>query len=222
MKRSRLSVYAMTGLLTVVIAIPLSTALLKEQGGHYSQTLQDEALGNQAESRATRRALTRLNARCGRVGEKLDAACEAYAIVQQECIDRQDQYFQNTGCPTLNDMVRIAAVQRAIEMKQPIPAIGKEVRSSSSASAHAAAGGLTIKDLAPSDRLAMRRAIRVQYCSKKLPTAMYVLCTSLVRELQDAAPTGLTNDLQQIRTLQRSSLPSTLKDRIEMTVPVER
>ncbi|MDO8468515.1 MAG: hypothetical protein Q7S29_02035 [Candidatus Peribacter sp.] len=221
MKRSRLSVYLSTGVLTVAIAVPMATAFLKDNG-HYSETLQDQAFGNQTELKATRRALTRLNARCGREGVKPDAVCEAYAIVQKECLKRQSQYFENTGCPTINDMARIATVQRAIEMKQPVPAI--EDGSSSSAPSHAAAAsGLTIQDLAPDQRLAMRRAVRVQYCSKKLPQALYLLCTSLVgAQLQDAAPTGLGNDLQQIRTTRRTSQPSTLKDRIEMTKPVER
>ncbi|MFH0851890.1 MAG: hypothetical protein V1876_04045, partial [Candidatus Peregrinibacteria bacterium] len=81
----------------------------------------------------------------------------------------------------------------------------------------------TLNDLAPSDRLAVRRAVRVQYCSKKLPQAMYLLCTSLLGENQkDGSPIGLTNDQQQIRSAQRSAQPSTLMDRIEMTVPIKR
>ncbi|MDD5041176.1 MAG: hypothetical protein PHX87_02800 [Candidatus Peribacteraceae bacterium] len=219
MKRSRFSVYMTTGILTVAVIVPVATAFLKD-GGHYSETLQDQAFGNQMELKATRRALTRLNARCGRDGEQPSAVCEAYAIVQKECIARQSQYFENTGCPTINDMARIAVVQSAIEMKQPVPAIGDVGSSSSSGSVHAAAG-LTIQDLAPDERLAMRRAIRVKYCSKKLPQAMYLLCTSLVDQQQEI-PTGLGNDLQQIRSAQRSAQPSTLKDRIEMTKPVVR
>jgi len=220
MKRSRLSVYLSTGVLTVAIAVPMATAFLSD--GHYSQTLQDQAFGNQTELKATRRALSRLNERCVREIEKSSAVCEAYTIVQNECIARQSQYYENTGCPTINDMARIANVQSAIEMKQPIPAIGEE-GSSSSATHAAAAGDLTIQDLEPSERMAMRRAVRIRYCSKKLPQAMYLLCTSLVGEqLQDAAPTGLGNDLQQIRTTRRTSQPSTLKDRIEMTKPVQR
>lgn len=222
MKRSRFSVYMTTGVLTVAILVPMATAYLSD-GGHYSQTLQDQAFGNQTELKATRRALTRLNARCGREGVKPDAVCEAYAIVQKECLKRQSPYYENTGCPTINDMARIVKVQSAIEMKQPVPSI-EETEQSSSAVAHdAAPAALTIQDLAPDQRLAMRRAVRVQYCSKKLPQALYLLCTSLVGDqLQDAAPTGLGNDLQQIRTTRRTTQPSTLKDRIEMTVPVER
>ncbi|MDD5103365.1 MAG: hypothetical protein PHX93_03110 [Candidatus Peribacteraceae bacterium] len=222
MKRSRLSVYAMTGVLTVAVVVPMATALLKEQSGHYSQTLQDQALGNQTELKALRRALTRLNARCGRAGEEQDTVCEAYMIVQKECLARQSQYYENTGCPTINDMARIATVQSAIETKQPVPSI-EETSRSSSAAVHEASAGLTLEDLAPSDRLAVRRAVRVQYCSKKLPQAMYLLCTSLLGANQkDSSPIGLTNDLQQVRSAQRSAQPATLKDRIEMTVPVKR
>lgn len=218
MKRCRLSVYLSTGVLTIAVVVPLATAYLSD--GHYSGTLQDQAFGNQAELKATRRALTRLNARCGREGEEPTAVCEAYMIVQKECLARQSQYYENTGCPTINDMARIAAVQRAIEMKDPIPAIGEEATSSSSSvSVHEAA--LTIQDLSPSERLAMRRAVRIKYCSKKLPQALYLLCTSLVDEQQEI-PTGLMNDLQLNRVRQESSTPSTLMDRIKMTVPVER
>jgi len=219
MKRSRLSVYLSTGVLSIAIAVPMATAFLKD-GGHYSGTLQDQALGNQTELKATRRALTRLNARCGREGVKPDAVCEAYAIVQKECLKRQSQYFENTGCPTINDMARIAIVQSAIEMKQPVPTI-EETEQSSSAAAHDAASTLTIQDLDPSDRLAMRRAVRIKYCSKKLPQALYLLCTSLVDQQQEI-PTGLTNDQQQLRIKRESTEPSTLKDRIEMTKPVAR
>lgn len=221
MKRSRLSVYLSTGVLTVAVVVPLATAYLSD--GHYSETLQNQAFSNQTELKAARRALTRLNARCGREGEKPNAACDAYAIVQKECLARQSQYYQNTGCPAINDMVRIAAVQNAIEQKLPVPAIGEEAASSSSSAHAAAAPDLTIQDLAPSERLTMRRSVRVKYCSKKLPQALYLLCTSLVGEqLQDAPPTGLGNDLQQIRSAKRSTQPSTLMDRIEMTKPVER
>ncbi len=221
MKRCRLSVYLTTGVLIVAVVFPLATAYLSD--GHYSQTLQDQAFGNQTQLKATRRALTRLNARCGREGEEPTAVCEAYAIVQKECLARQSQYYENTGCPTINDMARIAAVQSAIEMKQPIPAIGEEATSSSSSSSesgHAAA--LTIQDLSPSERLAMRRAVRIKYCSKKLPQALYLLCTSLVDQEMNEIPTGLMNDLQQNRLKQESTQPSTLMDRIKMTVPVER
>lgn len=221
MKRSRFSVYLSSGVLTLAVAVPMATAYLSD--GHYSETLQDQAFSNQADLRSARRALTRLNARCGREGEKPTAACEAYAIVQKECLARQSEYFQNTGCPTINDMTRIAAVQSAIEMKQPVPEIGEEPQSSAAsssvASVHEAA--LTIQDLSPSERLAMRRAIRVRYCSKKLPAALYLLCTSLVDQQQEI-PTGLLNDLQQNRLKQESSQPSTLMDRIKMTIPVER
>ncbi|MFH1444306.1 MAG: hypothetical protein ABIG34_02865 [Candidatus Peregrinibacteria bacterium] len=220
MKRSRLSVYATTGVLTIAVVIPMATAFLKD-GGHYSATLQREALENRPELRASRRALTRLNSRCGRAGEEQNALCRAYTIVQQECFDRQDQYLQNTGCPAINDMARIYKVQSALEMNQPVPSI-EETKASSSSSSGEAISGTTFKDLSASDRNVLRRAVRVQNCSKKLPQAMYQLCLSLVGENQKAAPTGLTNDQQQIRSEQHSSQPSTLKDRIEMTKPVAR
>jgi len=223
MKRSRFSVYMSTGVLTVAVIVPMATAYLKD-GGHYSQTLQDQALGNQTELKATRRALTRLNERCGRAGEKQDAVCEAYAIVQKECIARQNQYYENTGCPTINDMARITKVQKALEMHQAVPSIEETAASSSASSLHqAAASGITLEDLQPSERMAVRRAVRVQYCSKKLPQAIYLLCSSLLGEnRKDSSPAGLINDQQLIHSEQLSSQPSTLKDRIEMTKPVQR
>ncbi len=217
--------YATTGVLTIAVLIPMATALL-EDGGHYSATLQQEAIENQPQLRAARRALTRLNGRCGRNGEVQDAACRAYAIVQQECFDRQLQYFQNTGCPSINDMVRISRIQRALDMNQPVPSEGDEASTSSGSSSSSIeseeAAGTTFNDLSTTDRNILRRAVRVQNCSKKLPRAMYQLCISLVGQNQRAAPTGLTNDQQQIRSEQRSSQPSTLKDRIEITKPVAR
>jgi hypothetical protein len=222
MKRSRFSVYMSTGVLTVAVAVPLATAYLSD--GHYSGTLQDQAFGNQTELKATRRALTRLNERCGREGENPSAACEAYAIVQKECIARQSAYYENTGCPTINDMARIVKVQSAIEMKQAVPSIEETAASSSTVSLHGtAASGITLDDLQPSERMAVRRAVRVRFCSKKLPQAIYLLCSSLLGEGQKSgSPTGLINDLQYRNSLQHSSEPSTLKDRIEMTKPVQR
>lgn|GEM_PF-2229108 len=226
MKRSTRSVYGVTGLMLVVLSVPFASALLKGTGGHYSETLQDQALGNQAELKATRRALTRLNARCGRIGTVQDTACKAYAIVQQECFDRQQKYFQDTGCPTINDMVRISEVQKALDSKKAVPDFSKSSFSSSSpASAHAAAvssAATTFNDLSLRDQNAIRQAVRVKYCSVKLPQALYLICSALVGEDRHVAPTGFGNDLQILRSTQHSSRPSTLNDRIEMTVPVKR
>lgn len=223
MKRSRFSIYATTGVLTVAVVIPMATALLSD-GGHYSETLQEQALANQPELRAARRALTRLNARCAGGDEDQDVVCEAYAIVQRECFTRQKKYFQDSGCPEINDMPRILQVQEALEAGQPVPSAGEAVSSAGAALRPAAdSGALTLSDLPPSERLAMRRAVRLQYCSKKLPTAMYLLCVSLLgNDVEGTRPAGFGNDLQQMRSSQHSAQPSTLKDRIEMTVPVER
>jgi hypothetical protein len=153
------------------------------------------------------------------VGKKQDAACQAYTIVQKECFARQSPYYQNTGCPTINDMTRITQVQKALERGEPAPALPG---SSSSAAEQATAGGVTLKDLQPSERMAVRRAIQVKNCSKKLPQAMYLICSAVVGEDQQAAPMGLTNDLAKIREERATKRATTLKERIEMTEPVQR
>lgn len=220
MKRSKFSIYSVTLVLAVVVAVPFTTALLKEtEASHYSATLQKQASENLPELRAARRALTRLNGSCGREGVKQDAVCQAYAVVQKECLARQNPNFLNTGCPTINDMARITQIQKALERGDPIPTLQP---ASSSAAEHAAAGGASLKDLKPSDRNAVRRAIRVQNCSKKLPQAMYLICSAMVGDNQQAAPVGLTNDLAKIQSERASKTPATINDRIKMTKPVQR
>lgn len=216
MKRSKFSIYSATAVLAVVVMVPFTTAFLKEQGGHYSTTLQEQAAENTPALKATRRALTRLNARCGRDGEKQDAVCQAHTIVQKECLARQDEYFLDTGCPTINDMARVTQIQKALERGDPVPALQG---ASSSAAEHAAASGASLNDLKPSERNAVRRAIRVKNCSKKLPQAMYLICSAIVGENQQAAPMGLTNDLAKIQSERATKTPATLMDRIQMTKP---
>lgn len=231
MKRFHVSLFGATGLLLVVLSVPMTTAVLQASiggldrsslggGGHYSETLQEQVQENITDLKAARRALTRLNARCGRTGTQPDAACEAHAIVQKECLARQSKYDQDTGCPTINDMTRIEAVQKAIESKKPIPSV--QETSVTPAHAAAASGSVTLDQLKASEQLAVRRAIRIQYCSPKMPRIMYLLCSAAVGTQQKAAPTGFGNDLQLVRTARRSTQPSTLMDRIEMTKPIAR
>lgn len=235
MKRSKFSIYSATLVLAVSVTVPFATALLKgTEASHYSATLQEQAGENLPGLRATRRALTRLNARCGRDGEKQDAVCQAHTIVQKECLARQDEYFLDTGCPTINDMVRVTQIQKALERGDPVPALqGASLYQSSapassgagqasSAAEHAVASGASLKDLSPSDQNAVRRAIRVKNCSSKLPQAMYLICSAIVGENQQAAPMGLTNDLAKIQSERASKTPATINDRIKMTVPVKR
>lgn len=220
MKRNRIAIFSVTGLLLAILTVPMTTALKASVGGHYNDTLQQEALGNQAELRATRRALTRLNAQCA-TGEETAAVCRAYRIVQKECFARQQKYFQDTGCPSMNDMKRIAAVEQAIEAGEDVPT--DQLSSPADPVRGAAGTAPSLKSLPKSDQLIVRTAIRVKYCSSKLPNALYILCRAYIGENQEAAaPTGLGNDLQRIRAARRSAQPTTLMDRIEMTVPVER
>jgi len=227
MKRSRISIFGVTGLLLATLTVPVATALLDASvGGHYSDTLKEQALGNQPELRSLRRALTRLNARCNKPNEVQDNACKAYVIVQEECFARQNRYFQDTGCPTINDMVRIDEVQNALDSKEAVPALpGSSSSSLSSVSAHAAAvssSATKFDDLSTKDQNAIRQAVRVKYCSIKLPQALYLICSALVGEHQQDAPMGLGNDLQGIQAARHSAQSATLKDRIEMTKPLAK
>lgn len=206
--------------LAIVIAVPLTAnAIVSAMGGHYSATLQEEALGNKDASRAQRRALTRLNANCENAPEDTkDLTCKAYLIVQKECLVRQGIRV-NTGCPELNDVSRISAVEAALVRGDPVPAVGEEEASSASSVHSSAQVDVSWDDLAPSDRLTLRRLIRLQICSPKLPLAMYMLCTEAVGNESGSVPSGLLNDIAKVQADQESNIGKSLKDRIEMTAP---
>ncbi|MDD5751675.1 MAG: hypothetical protein PHS73_04115 [Candidatus Peribacteraceae bacterium] len=212
-----LRVFAAT--MTIVMAVPLTThAIVSAMGGHYSETLQERALGNQANIRAQTRALTRLNARCQNAPEDTkDLSCRAYLVVQKECLARQG-LRTSTGCPEINDIARIAELEAALVRGEDLPA-AETGDSASVSSAHAAAAAVSWDDLTQSQRLTLRRLIRLRYCSTRLPLVMYTLCTEAVGSEQGTVPTGLLNDLAKVQADQQSSIGKSLRDRIEMTAP---
>jgi hypothetical protein len=176
----------------VAVAVPLAVT----SAASYFGADADRALENRGTVLAQRRALTRLNANCaGMPLNTEDLACRAFLIVRQECLDRQSLRLE-TGCPDTNDLARIAEVQAALEKGAEVPSLQEGVLPSVT---RAAANALRISDLMPSDRLALRHAIQLGSCSKKLPQAMYLLCTEMVGENVRAAPVGLLNDIAKVQ-----------------------
>ncbi|MDD4628916.1 MAG: hypothetical protein PHE68_06055 [Candidatus Peribacteraceae bacterium] len=217
MKTNRFTVQLFTAFLSVAVAAPFLVSAMGT--GHFNQLMSEQALANKETIRAQRRLLTRLNSQCGRETEQTkNIVCKAYLIVQKECLARQS-IRQQTGCPVINDLVRIAQVQEALIKGEPISGSGA---SASSAAGHGTAVKPTMKDLSASQRLQLRHAIQMKYCSEKLPEIMYLLCIEAVGENQSSAPLGLINDISNNYRLRESAGAKTLKDRIEMTIPVER
>jgi len=203
----------------MVIAVPLTTHAIVSATGHYSADLQERALGNQENIRALTRAMKRLNARCQNAGEQTtDRTCQAYRLVQQECLARQG-LRTSTGCPEINDIQRIMDMEAALVRGESLPSAASEASSSVSSVHTAATPEISWDDLTQSERLTLRRFIRLQYCSTKLPNAMYVLCIEAVGNEQGTVPSGLLNDLAKVQADQDSGIKKSLKDRIEMTVP---
>lgn len=218
MNTNKYTVPLFTAFLSLAAAAPLLVSAMGT--GHYNEVMRQQALSNQDTVRSQRRLLTRLNGQCNRATEKTtNLSCKAYILVQKECLARQS-IRQQTGCPVINDLARIAQVQEALVNGEPIPAIGAAF--SSSSEGHGTAATPTMDDLSASQRLQVRRAIQLKNCPAKMPLLMYQLCRDAVGENESSAPTGLLNDISNIEQLRHAADGKTLKDRIEMTVPVAR
>ena len=210
------SLRVLAACLAIVVGVPLVTGAIVSAR---ESTMQKAALENKTEVRAQRRTLTRLNALCENATEDTkDLSCKAYLIVQKECTARQSIRVW-TGCPEINDLVRIEEVRVSLVRGDTVPA---PVASSSSSSSvqSAVAVEASWADLTGSEQLYLRRLIRLETCSEKLPAAMYMLCMEAVGgNGHAAAPTGLGNDLEGVRATRDANGAKTLMDRIEMTVP---
>jgi len=218
MNTNKYTVPLFTAFLSLAVSAPLLVSAMGT--GSFNNVMKEQALANQDTVRSQRRLLTRLNGQCNRATEKTtNPSCKAYLIVQKECLARQS-IRQQTGCPVINDLARIAQVQEALANGEPIPAIG--AATSSSSKGHGTAATPTMDDLSASQRLQVRRAIQLKYCPAKMPLLMYQLCRDAVGENESPAPTGLLNDLSNIQQMRHSAAGKTLMDRIEMTVPVAR
>jgi len=221
MNTNRVTVQLLTAFLSLAVAAPL---IVSAMGTGYSNgAMREQALANQDNVRSQRRLLTRLNERCNRVTEQTaDLSCRAYLIVQKECLARQS-IRQQTGCPVINDLVRITQVQEALARGESVSsAASSSSSSSSSTKEHGTAVKPTMADLSASQRLQVRHAIQLKNCSDKLPEIMYQLCIDVVGENENPAPVGLTNDLGNIQQLRHAAGVKTLKDRIEMSKPINK